>query len=307
MERFEMLVLGCGSAKPTDRHFPSAQILNIHDKLYMIDCGEGAQIQMCHNHVSFSRLSNIFISHLHGDHCFGLIGLISTYNLLGRTADLNVYAPQGIGDIINTLCGEFCKEMSYKVNIHTIDTRVSQKIFEDRTVEVFTIPLNHRIPCCGFLVCEKQKLPHIRRDMIDFYNIPTYALKSIKEGMSWETPDGETIPSERLTTPAEKARKFAYCSDTTFLPPLKEILHGVDLLYHEATFGEDNASRAKDTFHSTARQAATIAKEAEVKQLVIGHFSSRYNSTEDEGELLRQAQEIFPNTSLANENKKFVI
>ena len=300
-----MLILGCGSAKPTARHFPSAQIVNVHDKLYMIDCGEGAQMQMCRNRVNFSRLDNIFISHLHGDHCFGLIGLISTYNLLGRTANLNIYSPDGLDETLSTLINEYCREMTYQVVFHTVNTKIKSKIFEDRTVEVYSIPLKHRIPCCGYLICEKQKLPHIKRDMIDFYKIPFYAINSIKQGQPWITPEGQTIPCERLTTPAEKARKYAYCSDTSYIPQLKEIIEGVDLLYHEATFGKDCEQRAKETFHSTAQQAATLAKDSNVKKLVIGHFSSRYNS--EETPLLAQAREIFENTSLANENKTFIL
>lgn len=304
MERFNVLILGCGSAKPTARHFPSAQIVNVHEKLYMIDCGEGAQIQMCRNHVNFSRLDNIFISHLHGDHCFGLIGLISTYNLLGRSSDLNIYAPQDLGKTIQLLCGEFCQKMNFKVIFHAVDTKQHKKVFEDRTVEIHSIPLTHRIPCCGYMVCEKQKLPHIKRDMIDYYKIPVYAINGIKQGKPWITGDGETIPCERLTTPAGKARRYAYCSDTIYIPGLKDIIGNVDLLYHEATFGKDNEQRARETFHSTAQQAATIAVSASVKKLVIGHFSSRYN---DESILLGQAKEIFAETYLANENKTFEI
>lgn len=300
-----MLILGCGSAKPTARHFPSAQIVNVHDKLYMIDCGEGAQIQMCRNRVNFSRLDNIFISHLHGDHFFGLIGLISTYNLLGRTAELNIYSPDGLGESLKVLINEYCREMTYQVVFHTVNTKIKSKIFEDRTVEIYSIPLKHRIPCCGYLICEKQKLPHIKRDMIDFHHIPFYAINGIKQGQPWVTEDGQTIPCERLTTPAEKARKYAYCSDTAYIPQLKEIVEGVDILYHEATFGKDCEQRAKDTFHSTAQQAATLAKDSCVKKLVIGHFSSRYNN--DESPLLAQAREIFENTSLANENKTFIL
>ena len=305
MERFEVLILGCGSAKPTARHFPSAQIVNVHDKLYMIDCGEGAQMQMCRNRVNFSRLDNIFISHLHGDHFFGLIGLISTYNLLGRTANLSIYSPSGLGESLKVLISEYCREMTYQVVFHTVNTKIKSKIFEDRTVEIYSIPLKHRIPCCGYLICEKQKLPHIKRDMIDFYKIPFYAINSIKQGQPWVTEEGQTIPCERLTTPAEKARKYAYCSDTAHIPQLKDIVEGVDLLYHEATFGKDCEQRAKETFHSTAQQAATLAKNSNVKKLVIGHFSSRYNN--DENPLLAQAREIFEDTSLANENKTFIL
>ncbi len=271
----------------------------------MLDCGEGAQIQMCKNRVNFSRLDNIFISHLHGDHCFGLIGLISTYNLLGRKANLNIYSSSGLAESLQVLISEYCREMTYQVIFHTVNTNIKSKIFEDRTVEIYSIPLKHRIPCCGYLICEKQKLPHIKRDMIDFYKIPFYAINGIKQGHPWITEEGQSIPCERLTAPAEKARRYAYCSDTIYIPQLKETIEGVDLLYHEATFGKDCEQRAKETFHSTAQQAATLAKDSNVKKLVIGHFSSRYNN--NESTLLAQAKEIFENTSLADECKKFIV
>jgi ribonuclease Z len=304
VEKFEVLILGCGSAKPSMRHLQSAQIVNVHEKLYMIDCGEGAQIQMCRNKVSLSRLTGIFISHLHGDHFFGLIGLLSTLSLLGRTADLHIFAPPGLEATMTRLCQLYCKDMKFRTVFHETDTSKHELIYEDRTVEISTIPLRHRIPCCGFMVSEKQKLPHIKRDMIDFYHIPVHAINGIKLGIPWTTPDGETIACERLTTPADKARTYAYCSDTSYIPQIHEMLKDVDLLYHEATFGTDNEQRADETFHSTAQQAAMVARDAGVHKLVIGHFSSRYTN---ENELLRQAREVFPNTELANENKTFAI
>ena len=305
MKLFKVHILGCGSALPTLQHYASSQIVEFRDKCFMIDCGEGTQMQVRHTHIHFSKIQAVFISHIHGDHCFGLIGLISTYNLLGRTSDLNIYAPNGLGETLEVLIKAYCREMTYRVIFHSVDTKANIKIFEDHTVEIYSLPLKHRIPCCGYMVCEKRILPHIKRDMIDFYKIPFYAINKIKQGQPWITEEGNIIPYERLTTPADKARKYAYCSDTIYVPQLKDLIEGVDLLYHESTFGKDNEPRAKETFHSTAEQAATLAKDSKVKKLVIGHFSSRYNN--EERSLLTQAQAVFKNTSLAKENKTFEI
>ncbi len=299
MEKFEVTILGCGSAKPSTRHFPSAQIVNVRDKLFLVDCGEGTQIQMCRNRIRFARMDNVFISHLHGDHCLGLIGLISTLDLLGRTADLNVYAPAQFEKILFDEINFFSRGMGYKVVFHAVDTKKHEILYDDRSLSVYSIPLNHRLPCSGYLFVEKPTLPHIRRDMIDYYNIPFYAIRSIKEGADWITADGTTVPFERLTFPADKARKYAYCSDTAYLPELKDYINGVDVLYHEATFADDFANLAAERLHSTARQAATVARDSEAGKLVIGHFSSRYD---DENILLEQAKEVFPNTVIAKEN-----
>lgn len=299
MEKFEVTILGCGSAKPSTRHFPSAQIVNVRDKLFLVDCGEGTQIQMCRNRIRFARMDNVFISHLHGDHCLGLIGLISTLDLLGRTADLNVYAPAQFEKILFDEINFFSRGMGYKVVFHAVDTKKHEILYDDRSLSVYSIPLNHRLPCSGYLFVEKPTLPHISRDMIDYYNIPFYAIRSIKEGADWITADGTTVPFERLTFPADKARKYAYCSDTAYLPELKDYINGVDVLYHEATFADDFANLAAERLHSTARQAATVARDSGAGKLVIGHFSSRYD---DENILLEQAKEVFPNTVIAKEN-----
>lgn len=299
MEKFEVHILGCGSALPTTRHFPTSQVVNIREKLFMIDCGEGAQMQLRRSRLKFSRLNHIFISHLHGDHCFGLIGLISTFALLGRTATLHIYAHEELEELMRPWLNYFCHGIDFSVEFHAFDSRKSEVIYDDRSVTVSTIPLKHRVPCCGFLFAEKQTPDHIIRDMIDFYQIPTYELNRIKNGGDFTTPEGNIIPHSRLTTPSNPPRKYAYCSDTIYLPENKPLLQGIDLLFHEATFGGDNEARAKETFHSTAKQAATMAKETGTKQLLIGHFSARY---EDENILLKEAKSIFPNTLLAKEN-----
>ena len=298
MEKFELHVLGCGSALPTTRHFPTSQIVNVRDKLFMIDCGEGAQLQFRKSRLKFSRLNHIFISHLHGDHCFGLLGLISTLNLLGRTAELHIHSPKGLEDLMIPMLDFFNRQMTYRVLFHEFGTKEAAVVYEDRSLTVTTIPLRHRMPCCGFLFAEKPGPNHILRDMIDFYQVPVYELNRIKNGADYVTPEGEVIPNARLTRPSAAPRRYAYCSDTIYLPPVTEQIKGVDLLFHEATFAEDAAPRAKETFHTTASQAARIARDAEVKKLLIGHFSARYD---DEQVLLDEARAVFPNTQLAKE------
>lgn len=299
MEKFDVHILGCGSALPTLRHWPSSQVINLREKLFMIDCGEGAQVQLRRSRQKFSRLSHIFISHLHGDHIFGLIGLISTLSLAGRTLPLHLFAHAELKTLLQPQLDFFCQGISFEVVFHPLPTDAqSHLIFEDRSVEVYTIPLKHRVPCCGFLFREKPLLPHIKRDMIDYLQIPYYAINSIKQGADWTTAEGRVIPNSQLVSPADRPRSYAYCSDTCYQPQNIPLLRHVDVLYHEATFGQEYLGRAIETLHSTAEQAATIAHEAEVGRLVIGHFSSRYD---DESVLLSEAQRIFPQTQLAQE------
>lgn len=301
MEKFEIHILGCGSALPTTRHQATSQVLNIREKLFMIDCGEGTQVQLRRSRLRFSRLNHIFISHLHGDHCFGLIGLISTYAMLERTAQLHIYAHADLQRLLAPQLDYFCKGMTFEVVFHPFNPGERAVIYEDRSVSVETIPLRHRLPTCGFLFREKPTSRHIRRDMIDFYQIPVYMINRIKNGEDYVLDDGTRIPCDRLTFPADPPRSYAYCSDTAYLPRITEQIQGVDLLFHEATFASSEAVRARQTFHSTAEQAARIALDAQVKKLVIGHFSARY---ETEAVLLEEASAVFPDTVLATENMK---
>ena len=300
MEKFEVVILGCGCALPTSRHFNAAQVVNLRNKLFLIDCGEGTQIQFRRNKLNFNKLGHIFISHLHGDHFFGLMGLISTFNLLGRTAQLYVHAPAPLRNILQPQIDYFCQEMNYEVILDEIDSTKHQLIYEDRSVEVWSLPLNHRVPCCGFLFKEKPLKKHIIADKIRQYNIPIYAINSIKDSKDYTLPDGTIIPNDQLTTPADPTRSYAYCSDTRYLPQLAEYLQDVDILFHEATFGEDKKNLAFATYHSTAAQAATLAKECHAKKLFIGHYSARYD---DENILLNEAREIFPETFLTKEDE----
>lgn len=298
METFEVTVLGCGSALPTLRHRGSSQVINIHEKYFLVDCAEGTQVELRRYHIHLNRMFSIFITHLHGDHCFGLMGLISTLGLLGRTAPLHVYGPEDIEPVFRPLIKYFCRDATFEVIFHPLDTHTSTLIYEDRSVSVFTIPLKHRIRCCGYLFKEKPRLPHILREAIERYDIPVSQINNIKAGQGYERPDGETIPNRLLTAPAAPPRSYAYCSDTVFRPEIADIVRDVTLLYHEATFADAEAALCSKVYHSTARQAAEIARAAQAHQLMIGHFSSRYD---DESILLQEAQSVFPNTLLAHE------
>ena len=298
MAEFNINILGCGSALPTTRHLATSQIVDLRDKLYMIDCGEGTQVQMRRMRVRFGRLAHIFISHLHGDHCFGLPGLISTLGMLGRTGELVVHGPKEVETYLRPVMDLFCRGMEFEVRFNPVDTRSHSLVMEDRSLSVYSIPLKHRIPTCGYLFAEKPKEAHIIREMTDFYQVPVRCMKDIKQGQDYVTPEGEVVPNSRLTRPAAPPKRYAFCSDTAYNRSIIPIIEGADLLYHEATFAECDLARAKETFHSTARQAAVIARDAHVKRLVIGHYSARY---EDLSELHREAEAVFPGTILGNE------
>ncbi|MCH4147270.1 MAG: ribonuclease Z [Prevotella sp.] len=298
MEPFKIHILGCGSALPTLKHFASSQIVEIREKLFMVDCGEGTQIQLRKSKMRFTKIGCVFISHLHGDHCFGLIGLISTFGMLGRTAPLHVYAPKELEKILNMGMDLFCRGLEFEVVFHAIDTTSKTVIYEDKSLTVETIPLEHRIPCCGFLFKEKPTRRHILRDMIDFYQIPISQIDNIKNGSNWTTADGEVIENSRLTSDPDPVRSYAYCSDTRYIPSLYKLIEGVNLLYHESTYDSSCLERAKLYYHSTSQQAAAVAKNGHVGKLLLGHFSARYD---DEESIVKEAREIFPESYLSNE------
>ena len=298
MATFDLNILGCGSALPTTRHNASSQVINLRDKLYMIDCGEGTHLQMRKMKIKFSRLNHIFISHLHGDHCSGLPGLVSTLGMLGRMGDLFIYGPAEVGEYVQVIEKLFCQGSPFQMKFQAVDTNNYNLVMEDRSVSVYSLPMKHRVPCCGYLFVEKERSPHIIREMIDFYKIPISKIELIKQGADFVTEEGEVIPNKILTHPAEPAKRYAYCSDTAFFPKIIPYIEGVDLLYHEATFLEADSARAYETFHSTTKQAASIARDAQVKKLLIGHYSARYI---DLLPLEKEARSIFHNTLLANE------
>lgn len=302
MEPFRVHILGCGSALPTLHHNPSSQVVEVRSKCFMLDCGEGTQTALRRSRIRFMNLRAVFISHLHGDHCLGLPGMLSTFGLLGRTAPLHLYAPKELETLLQLEHQMFFPMLSYEVVFHAVDTQAQQVVYEDRSLTVETIPLKHRVPCCGYLFREKAGLPHIRRDMLDFHHIPSYAIGHIKAGADWQTEGGTLIPNNHLVTPADPVRSYAYCSDTVYLPTLHERLLGVTTLYHESTYASDNEASARKYLHSTAQQAAQVARDAEAGTLLLGHYSSRY---ENEQVLLDEARQVFPNSHLTNEGMVF--
>ncbi len=299
---FKIHILGCGSALPTLRHNATCQIVEIRGKYFMIDCGEGTQIQVRRTKVHFTKIQAVFISHLHGDHCFGLFGMISTFGMTGRTAPLHIYAPKEFEEYFNLSMELFCKKLEFAVMFHPIETTETKVIYEDKSLTIESIPLEHRIPCCGFLFREKLTTPHIRRDMIDFYNIPISQINNIKAGANWTTTNGDIIMNSKLTIPADKPRSYAYCSDTRYMEQLYKNVANVDVLYHESTYTNEYKDRAKSYYHSTAEEAATVAKKANVGKLLLGHYSARYLN---EDIILNEAKAIFPNSFLTNEGMVF--
>ena len=297
MTRLELNILGCGSATMTPRHQPSCQVLNVRDNLTMIDCGEGAQLAVRRMKLKLMRLNHIFISHLHGDHWFGLPGLVSTMALLNRTNSLTIHTFKDGAELFSTWLDYFCRERPFEVRFNIIDTH-KRLIWEDDAMTVTTFPLAHRVPAVGFLFREKPKLRHIIGDEVKRLGVPHYAMNSLRQGEDWVSPDGIVIPNEQLTTAADAAISYAYCSDTKFSKRVIKSVEGVDWLYHEATYDDSLRVKAHKRYHSTALEAATVAREAGVGQLILGHFSKRYL---DDTPLLQEAQSVFPSTRLANE------
>ena len=304
MEPFVVHILGCGSALPTLKHNASSQIVELRGKAFMIDCGEGTQMQLRRSRIHFAKINAIFISHLHGDHCFGLLGLLSPFGMLGRTSKLKVYAPMSYELLFKQQVEFFMQGLEYEIEFVPVDTEKHEVIYEDKSLTVESIPLCHRMPCCGYLFREKPTLPHIRRDMIDYYEIPISQINNIKNGADWTAPDSDVIPNERLVEPADPVRSYAYCSDTKYLPKLYKLVEGVSVLYHESTYTVEHQDRAKLYYHSTAEQAAMVARDAHVGKLLLGHYSARYN---DEDVLLKEAKHVFENSYLSKEGLCFKI
>jgi len=297
LPRLELNILGCGSAKPTGRHLPSCQVLNVRDNLIMIDCGEGAQMAMARQRLKFSRLRHIFISHLHGDHWFGLPGLLSTMALHEMTGRLTIHIFADGARLLREVAKYAGGDAPYKLDFNIIGTQPA-RIYEDNAITVDTIKLNHRVPAVGFVVREKPKLRHILPDATLALGVPHWAMNSLRQGQDYVTPEGVVVPNAQLTTDADPSVSYAYCSDTRPSPHVVEAIEGVDWLYHEATYGDECQKQAHARYHSTAREAAQVAREAGVKHLILGHYSSRYD---DETPLLREAQEVFADTRLARE------
>jgi len=301
---FELTILGSCSAVPTSEKYPTAQVLNLLERFFLIDCGEGTQIQLRRLKFSFAKIRHIFISHLHGDHFYGLPGFISTRNLLGITSDLHIWSHSDLAGLLNPLLSQMKGDLGFRIIFHPLNFQRPDKIFSDSKAEVFSFPLKHTIPCCGFLFREKQNLPKIRKEKIAELRIPISQMQKIKEGAGFDTGEGTIIPNEQLTLPPPPPRSYAFCTDTAYCESALETISGADLLYHEATFLSDLEDFAVKTLHSTARHAATVAWKAGVKKLIIGHFSTRYKN---ENEFLHEARQIFENTDIASEGKKFKV
>lgn len=276
---------------------PSCQVVDHRDRLMMVDCGEGAQLAMRRMRLKYSRLNNIFISHLHGDHCLGLPGLLSTMALHDIEGTVTVHTFAEGAELFERIINFFCRERSYDLRFNIIKPEHAV-IYEDKSLSVETFPLYHRVPCVGYIFREKPKLRHINREMVDFYKVPVAMMHSIKEGADFVLPDGTVVANERLTTPAKPAYSYAYCSDTVYNPLVAEAVKGVDVVYHEATYTDDDAEKARQRGHSTAGEAAKIALEAGAKKLIIGHYSKSYA---DESGHIADACRIFPDTIAANE------
>ncbi len=300
MTELDLNILGCGSATSTLRHLPSSQVINVRGHLMMIDCGEGAQLEMRRMRLKFSRLNHIFISHLHGDHCFGLPGLLSTMALQGKGGTVTVHIFKEGAEQFGRLLDYFCRERPYELKFNIIYTHKAV-IYEDDAITVSTFPLTHRLPCVGFLFREKPKLRHINPVACRNHDVPKHFMNSLRQGADFVTPTGIVIPNKELTTEPDPEISYAYCSDTKYSKRVIKAVEGVDWLYHESTYGDENLKNAVKRYHSTARQAAMVAREAGVKRLILGHYSNRYD---DENILLRQAQEEFPATILGNEGMK---
>jgi ribonuclease Z len=301
---FELTVLGSSSALPTSTKFPSAHVLNIHERFFLIDCGEGTQIQLRRAKIRFGKLNHIFISHIHGDHVFGLFGILSTFQLLGRKTPLHLYGHSSLEQIIEFYLKHFSNDEGYPIKMHKISQRQSHVIYEDTIVRVQAFPLKHRVPTFGFLFQEKKRPPNIRKDAIAKYNFSIKQINDIKDGKDIELESGELLANTSLTELPYKSRTYAYCSDTQVYEKNIPLLKDIDLLYHEATFLDRDKKLAKLTGHSTARQAAEFAFKANTGKLLIGHFSSRYKELET---VLQEARAVFPNTESAEELKTYRI
>lgn len=298
----KVTILGCYAATPRSLKNPSSQVLEISNQLFLIDCGEGTQVQLRKNKIKFSKINHIFISHLHGDHCFGLIGVVTTFAMLGRETDLHIYGPKGIKELIITQLRITGSYTSYNLYFHELESSESELIYEDDKVTVRTIPLKHRVYTNGYLFEEK---PHERKlniDKVNHYNVDKCYYQNIKNGKDVLLDSGEFVRNAELSFDPDPSKSYAYCSDTIYKEDIIPIIKNVDALYHESTFLEQEARFTERTMHSTAKEAARIALKANVKNLILGHFSTRYSTTED---FKKEAQTIFEKVELADDGLEF--
>ncbi|MGE4346838.1 MAG: ribonuclease Z [Flavobacteriaceae bacterium] len=298
----KITVLGCYAATPRAFNNPTSQVLEMRNRSFLIDCGEGTQVQLRKKKIKFSKINHIFISHLHGDHSFGLIGVITTFAMLGRETDLHIYGPKGIKELVLTqlrLSGSFT---TYKLYFHELDSDKSQIIFEDKKLIIKTIPLKHRVYTNGYLFEEKPKERKLNKEKAEQLGIDKCYYQNIKNGKDILLDSGQLIPNVELTTDPEPPKSYAFCSDTIYNEDIVSIIRCVDVLYHESTFLEKDAQYTQRTMHCTAKQAATIALKANAKNLILGHYSTRYGDIET---FKQEAQEIFHEVHLADDGKEF--
>ncbi|MFT4611247.1 MAG: ribonuclease Z [Glaciecola sp.] len=298
----KLTILGCYSATPQVNTNPTAQVLEIKNNTFLIDCGEGTQVELRRNKVKFSRVKHIFISHLHGDHCFGLAGLISTFNLLTRETDLHIYAPKGLKEVITMQMKLSNSWTNYQLIFHELTSKYSELIYEDEKVEVHTIPLDHRIYTNGFLFKEKEGERKLDMNAVLNADIDVAYYRKLKQGADVPDNEGNTVDNSLVTKDPKPVKSYAFCSDTAYSESIIPIIKEVDVLYHESTFLEKNEDLAKPTKHSTAKQAATIAKKANVGTLILGHYSTRYDNL---SVFKTEAEVIFFNVELARDGKVF--
>lgn len=300
----ELTILGCYSATPRPKTHPTAQVLSIKNHLFLIDCGEGTQVQLRHFKVKFSRIKHIFISHLHGDHYFGLVGLISTFMLLGREAELNIYGPKGIKEVIMLQLKLGKAWFNYPLKFHELESKESEIIFEDEKVSVETVPLKHRVYTNGFVFKEKLGDRKINIEAVNANNIDMCYYQKIKQGSDVVNEEGKLISNKKITFDPEAPKSYAFCSDTQYYPACIPNIRNATALYHESSFLDEHEYLCVKTRHSTAKQAALIAKEANVGKLILGHYSTRYTSIE---KFKTEAEQVFDNVELADDGKKFII
>lgn len=301
---FSITVLGSSAATPTSKRNPTSVLVNLNHDYYLMDCGEGTQLQLRRIKFKIQRIKKIFISHLHGDHYFGLIGLISTLHLLGRKNELDIYGPAGLKEIIDMQLTASETILCYPLYFHPTDPDTPHQLFENENHFVKSFPLDHRIPTTGFLFAEKQKPRKLNKKLLYFEDVKVDDILRIKAGADYISKSGKVYPNKEITEPPPAARSFAFCSDTRYNEAIIPNVMGVNLLYHEATFMQDMKSVAREKFHSTAADAATIAKKAQVEKLLIGHFSARYR---DLDQLLAEATAIFPRTLLSQDCTEYEI
>ncbi|GHE23808.1 ribonuclease Z [Sphingobacterium griseoflavum] len=304
MRRFEVLILGNSSATPMYGRHPTSQVLNFNEQLFLIDCGEGTQMQLFRYGIRSTKINHIFISHLHGDHYLGLVGLLSSQHLVGRQADLHLYGPAALQQIINLQFKHSDTRLRYNLVFHPTNPHASEVILETATLKVSSFPLLHRIDCTGFRFDEGKMPASLQAEKVEALQVPVAFLKLLKKGIDCVDKDGTIYKASELTYPAAAARSYGYCSDTVMNSAYFDAIRGVDLLYHEATFLHDMVDRAKETFHTTCLEAGQVAKDVGAKKLLLGHYSARYKDLQP---LLEESRSAFPQTELSEEGRWFVV